>query len=105
METDGNMPEAIGILPSGLFDVMKNYDVALPSWATMILTFANPVRKSWEVAFFEGVKDFFIWYSKVLIKGPEGIKTFAYAKDESGEWKLFVPPTLIGVNLQTKLRY
>jgi len=104
-----SMPDIIGILPSGLFEFFKKQDIYVPAWTTMILVFANPFKKTFDVSMFEGAKDFFVWYSKVLIQGPDGLRTISYAKDDvlgnSGEWKLFVPPTLIGVNFRTRLRW
>ncbi len=93
------------VLPSDLFEKLKLLDIPVPAWADMILVFPNTVKKSLDVSMFEEGKDFFIWYSKVLIKGPGSGKSNCYAKDDVGDWKIFVPPTLIGVNLRTKLRW
>jgi hypothetical protein len=104
-EVEIEVADQIGLNPNTLFGQLEKYEIAVPTWATMLFVFARSDRKILDVSFFEDTKDFFLWYSKVLIRRVKDVKAASYSKDVTNEWKLFLPPTLIGVNLRTKMRF
>lgn len=103
METDAAIYEAIKEDQGITFSTLEKLDIATPTWATMLFLYIREEKPTIDVSFFEDAKDFFLWYSKVLILQGDAVRYAAFARDESG-WQPFSPPTLIGVNLKTKLR-
>lgn len=88
--------------PDKFFSNLKNLSVSVPSWAKLTLVVLH--KPALEISFFEDAKTFFLCYTKKVLrnKNPGSILVcFAY---ENKEWRSFVPPTLIGTNLKTKVR-
>lgn len=85
-----------------VFSVMEGIEFHMPSWASMMLYFVT--ENSLDVSFFSDQRDYFVWYSKVLIRRNDDTKVASFQRDEDGKWQLFLPPPIIGVNLHTKLR-
>lgn len=98
------LSDNFGLNFSEVADALSKVDITLPSWAAMMFIFVRSNHKSLDVSFFEDSKDFFIWYSKVMIRKPEDLRSASYSK-EGNDWKVFLPPTLIGVHLRTQLRH
>jgi hypothetical protein len=91
--------------PQHFFSTLDILGIASPAWATAMFVFTRPSRRSLDVSFFEEAQDFFIWYSRVLIDRKEDMRVASFNR-AIGEsvWKIFSPPTLIGIDLQTRLR-
>lgn len=105
-DVDVKVSDKTGLNPADIFSSLEKMDIPVPSWAVMMFIFSKEEKKVVDVSFFEDTKEFFLWYSKVLIRsaGSVDLTSASFAK-EGDSWKLFVPPTLIGVNLRTKLRF
>lgn len=86
----------------GAFKLLEKLEIVLPDWAEMLFVFARKDKKRFDVSYFEDAKDFFLWYSKVLITQKD-LQAISFTRKDA-EWLVFVPPTLIGVNLRTRLR-
>lgn len=88
-----------------IFNHFESQELAIPTWATTIFIYVRLDQPKIDISFFEDVKDFFLWYSKVLIAIAGKITNYCFQYDDTlKEWRPFDPPTLIGVNLRTKLR-
>ena len=89
---------------NNIFSIMEELDISIPKWAKMLFVFS--VKDKIDVSFFEEINDFFIWYSKVLIKRKDSMIVSSFKYDDIlKQWQLFFPPTLIGVNLETRMRF
>ena len=87
-----------------VFSLLESLDIAVPAWSKTMLAFTRRDKRYLDVSFFEDSKDFFLWYSRVVIDRLEGLRFGAFTREHGNEWKMFVPPTLIGVELKTRLR-
>ena len=86
-----------------IFNHLTTLEIALPTWASMLLLLINNTAPKIDIAAFDNNKDFFSWYGKILANHPDSFTTATFIVEDN-EWRHFMPPTLIGVNLRTKLR-
>jgi hypothetical protein len=103
-DIEDKLAAQLSVNPTEIIDALKGMDIVVPSWASMVFAFVRETKKLIELSCFEDPKDFFLWYSRVMISKPEDMKVVSYSKQDD-QWKLFLPPTLIGVNLETRLRF
>lgn len=87
-----------------VFPLLEKLEISVPSWAAMLFAFIRTEKQSLDVSFFEEAENFFMWYSRVLVGRPEDLKLVSLARNPGKDWLPFAPPTLIGVNIRTKLR-
>lgn len=87
-----------------VFSLLESLGVVVPAWATSMLVFTRSDKRYLDVSFFDDTKEFFLWYSRVLIDGADNLRFAAFSREQGKDWKAFVPPTLIGVELRTRLR-
>lgn len=93
------------VTPSGVFSFLAEFEVNIPSWATSLFFFIRVQNKSADAAFFEDINDFLVWYSKVLLNRKDDMHVVSFNRDEGKDWVVFVPPTLIGLDLKTRMRF
>jgi len=86
------------------FDNLDILSINVPKWAAVAFIFMRLDRKSIELTFYEDAKDFFMYYTKRLVRRQGDYRVACFSREESEDWRPFIPPTLIGVNLKTKLR-
>lgn len=103
-DLDAAIIDLIASDTNNVFKALVELDIAVPPWSQMLFVFARHDGSKLDASFFEDAKEFFLWYSKVLIRHGEDIHTASFSRKE-GIWQIFMPPTLIGVSLQTKLRF
>lgn len=96
--------DVLVVQPDKFFITLTELDVKVPEWARLILVALFPKKKTMEVIFFEEAKEFFLSYTKKVLRFSDSISCLCFSREQSPEWKLFTPPTLIGTNLKTKLR-
>lgn len=89
--------------PDKFFLKLKDLSISIPSWAKLTLLIVHP-GVSAEFDFFEDAKSFFLTYTKRTLKNNSDLKFICLSQEHSSEWKSFIPPTLIGTNLDTKMR-
>jgi hypothetical protein len=92
--------------PAKAIEKLDSLSITLPEWARLILLATRPERQMIEASFFEDARDFFLVYTKKVLRNSSGQAPdfICFSQEEDGSWKHFVPPTLIGTNLRTKLR-
>lgn len=98
--------ERLAESPLAILDIMgeAEVDVPMPSWAKLLFAFCRD-GGSLDVSFFEDATDFFLWYAKVLVRRKDDMVTASLQQEVSGHWQVFAPPTLVGVNIRTRLRF
>lgn len=96
--------EAIVNDPPKFFDNLDTLTITIPKWATIAFLFIRIDKMAVELTFYEDAKDFFLYYTKRIVKRQGDYKVACFSREESEDWRGFIPPTLIGVNLKTKLR-
>ena len=101
---DGEVHAAVKKEPLAIFDLLEGLSLDDPKWAQMALLYVRKSKETIDISFFEEPKEFFLWYSKVLIVNGDKVFANAFIREDDGTWSPFSPPTLIGVNLKTKLR-
>jgi hypothetical protein len=103
----GNIDESLFLSfmgePVRALDKLDTLSITLPEWAKLVLLTLRNENFSLEAAFYEDAKDFFLSYTKRLLKANNPPDFICFSQEQNG-WKHFVPPTLIGTNLKTKLR-
>ena len=102
-ELDAEIIEWLMGDPHHVFKAIAKLDIAVPSWAQMFFIFTRYDSDKLDVSFFEDAKEFFLWYSKILIRFGDDIHSVSFSSKD-GIWQIFLPPTLIGVSLRTRLR-
>jgi hypothetical protein len=85
------------------FGALESLAIKVPDWAKLILVASKPDKGLLEAGFFEDAKDFFLFYTKKVLR-TSGLQITCLSRELTNEWKSFTPPTLIGTNLETKLR-
>jgi hypothetical protein len=86
-----------------VFECLEKDGVTIPEWAKYCLIVTKKVKSTYDVGFFESEQEFYLRYSKVLVinRSPlTNYMTFSKIKN----WSVFLPPTLIGLDLVTRLR-
>jgi hypothetical protein len=103
---DGAFFATLAAEPSQAIARLESISVSLPEWAKLVLFALRADRQSVEVAFFEDARDFFLAYTKKVLRRPDDQQPpeFLCVSREGADWRNFVPPTLIGTNLKTRLR-
>lgn len=89
-----------GNQPQGVQHLLDNLGIPVPDWVKFMLVSGRD--DALDFSFFEDVGDFYVWYTKTLMR--RRAKHTASFQHEAKQWTIFVPPTLIGVDLRTKLR-
>ncbi len=102
-EIDPTLLQAISSDPIQLIFNLESLEVAIPKWAILLLVGFNEDLRQLDLMFFEETQDFFLRYAKQAIRRSDQITLHSFMNKEAG-WKVFDPPTLIGSNLQTRLR-
>lgn len=88
-----------------LFKVLEELAVQVPTWSKLILVVLKVHKLTLDVSYFEDARDFFLSYTKKALRNTDpDVKYLTLSREASDDWKPFVPPTLIGTNLKTKLR-
>jgi hypothetical protein len=100
--TEKTLYTSIVSTPLSFFQSLEQIGTAIPSWCAVILLAARPEFKL-DISYFENAADFFLWYSKISLSREEMERVAAFIQ-EKNNWVVFDPPTLIGVDLRTKLR-
>jgi hypothetical protein len=90
--------------PVKFFSHLDSLRIEIPEWSKVLFLSFKESDLSIEVTFYEDAKDFFLLYTKRIIKRKKYTTFSCFSREESSDWKQFTPPTLIGVNLKTKLR-
>jgi hypothetical protein len=92
--------------PGHLFQTLEKFHVSVPEYAAVAMVTARPDRGSLSSSFFEDPAEFFLYYTKTLIfkRKPDAIIACFSREPGSTIWAKHDPPTLIGVNLETRLR-
>lgn len=104
-DVDETVLEAIANRPESFFDDLEELSIKVPSWSKLLLVVLAPNKKAMEVGFFEEAKEFFLSYTKKVLRyTTSNLNFICFSREQSDDWKVFVPPTLIGTNLRTKLR-
>ena len=104
-EVDDALMESLSAKPEGFFEHLEELSIKVPSWSKLLLVVLAPHKKGMEVAFFEEAKEFFLSYTKKVLRySGSSINFICFSCEQSDEWKMFAPPTLIGTNLTTRLR-
>lgn len=87
------------------FDKLAEDEVPQPTWGLFCFIAMSFKSRIYKVTFFEDSQEFLISYSKflLLLNHPEHIKIFCYELKNT-IWHVYYPPTLIGIDLHTKLR-
>ena len=95
----------VGRHPAGFFvKSVPTLKITVPDWAMFALLILNYARSGLELCFCEDAKDFFLLYTKKSLRNDDNDIEFVCFKRSEQDWFLFVPPTLIGTNLKTKIR-
>jgi len=104
-DVDEEVLEAIAKNPDSFFNDLEELSIKVPSWSKLLLVVLSVKKKAMEVDFFEEVKEFFLSYTKKVLRYTSTDLNFiCFSREQTNDWKLFIPPTLIGTNLKTKLR-
>lgn len=92
--------------PTHLFQTLEKFHVSVPEYAAIAMVTARPDRGSLSSSFFEDPAEFFLHYTKTLVfkRKPEAVIACFSRELGSKIWTKHDPPTLIGVNLETRLR-
>lgn len=90
--------------PVRALDKLSTLSITLPDWAKLALLILRSEHRSLEAVFYEDARDFFLSYTKRALKGTNSPDFICFSREQNAVWKHFVPPTLIGTNLKTKLR-
>lgn len=104
MEINEELFNSIASDMSGLGGHLKSLNIKSPEWSKILLFSLKGEDLSVEVVFYEDAKDFFLFYTKKIIKQSDDNVIGCFDRVKDGDWKEFAPPTLIGINLKTKLR-
>lgn len=96
--------DGLSAQPDKFFVSLTELDVKVPEWSKLILVALFSKKKVMEVIFFEEAKEFFLSYTKKVLRFSGNVTCLCFSREQGPEWKLFTPPTLIGTNLKTKLR-
>lgn len=90
--------------PNSLFGILQKQKISIPKYASVIMFYSRPEKGSLSILFYENKEEFFGYYTKFLVtsRHPDGI-IVCYEK-QGNVWSVSNPPTLIGLNLETKLR-
>ncbi len=97
--------EVLAAKPESFFEGLEELSIKVPSWSQLLLLVLAPRKRAMEVAFFEEAKEFFLSYTKKVLRYTNSdLNFFCFSREQAKDWKMFVPPTLIGTNLRTKLR-
>jgi len=96
---DKKIVQGVTKSPLKFFSNLKKLAVSLPTWSKHILLSFK--ENCLEIYFFEDTQDFFVFYAKKAIQ-QSNLKFISFVLED--KWKLFIPPTLIGTNLKTKVR-
>ena len=103
----GNIEESFFKLePAKAIEQLDSLSITLPEWARLILLVLRAEKQTMEASFYEDARDFFLAYTKKVLRNSnvQSPDFICFSREETGEWKHFIPPTLIGTNLRTKLR-
>ena len=103
-ELSDKILEVLAAQPDKFFLSLEELAIKVPEWSKLILVALLPNKKSMEVVFFEEAKEFFLSYTKKVLRHPTTITCLCFSREQSPEFRLFIPPTLIGTNLKTRLR-
>src|SRR5690348_13859556 len=82
---------AIKTNPLSIFGDFEKLEIDQPVWSKMMLFFLKKDQPTLDISFFEEPKDFFVWYSKLLISKGSNISLHSFTF-ENGEWKSFSAP-------------
>lgn len=97
--------DEILIDPESLFGNLEEFSIKVPTWSKLLLVIISFQKGILEANFFEDTQDFFVSYTKKMIRYTDSdLEFICYSREQSDDWRLFSPPTLIGTNLITKLR-
>lgn len=89
--------------PDKLFEHLSADGVSVPDWSKYCLLVCRKLKKTYDVGFFEDEQEFYVRYSKVLLMTrSDAVQFLTFSKTKN--WGTFFPPTLIGIELKTKLR-
>jgi len=101
----GDVVDKLVEKPEKFFDHLEELSIKIPSWSKLLFIVLMSEKKTMEVAFFEEAKEFFLLYTKKVLRySPGSVNFICFSCENSDVWKLFTPPTLIGSNLKTRLR-
>lgn len=90
-----------------LLNVFEALSVPAPNWAKMLMVASQRSRSVISFFLFESSIDFINSYTKMMLIFGESLDVASFAFEETdgkNEWKIYHPPTLIGLNLRTKIR-
>ncbi len=103
-EVEESLLELILDSPEKFLENLEELSIKIPSWSKLLLLVLAYEKQIMEVLFFEDTKDFFFSYTKKILRYSKSDLTFICYNREEDNWRLFIPPTLIGPNLKTQLR-
>ena len=102
-EIDPTIIQSIAKEPIEIFNQLVPLAITMPSWTNIVFFCQDPSKSNLDIMFFEDVQDFFVRYAKMVIRRPAEVNLFCFINKGKG-WQSFDPPTLIGANLETRLR-
>ena len=89
--------------PESLLDFLKNSNIIAPKWANFLFCYLRS-DQTLDITLFEEMVDYFTWYSKVMLKRNNRSSILVTYSKKDVDCIIYVPPTLISVNLKSKLR-
>jgi hypothetical protein len=102
-DLDSALFELINKDTSTILSLVSKLQIDIPVWAKMCFAFVWLRAPKIDISWFDEAPQFFLWYSKVLIRSADKIRSASWVREET-IWKPFIPPTLMGVELKTKFR-
>lgn len=90
---------------NAVFSHFESNGIQIPAWARFCFVVRRTAKKSYDVTFYENEQEFYVRYSKVLLIANADTTSFlCFARNMDEPWRNFHPPTLIGLDLKTRLR-
>jgi hypothetical protein len=103
-DLDEELIEMLEMEPESFFEYIEELAIKIPSWSKLFLVAVAPLKQALEINFFEEAQEFFLSYTKKVLRYSSSIDFICFSREMSEEWKIFLPPTLIGADLTTRLR-
>lgn len=100
-EVDEELHAQLQEEPSRCFDGLV--EMAIPAWAISSFIGIDEEDTTIEMVFFESSQEFFVYYTRRVIDALRPLHCFRL-DEVTKTWKQFIPPTIIGPDLQTTFR-
>lgn len=104
-----NVPEEVYLVvldnAARIFLFLEDLGIAVPSSALFMLLCLKLTENKFDIRFYKDQNDFLLDYTSCLLKNREDYEFHSFNYEEEVEsWDLFLPPPVVGLNLQTRLR-